>query len=103
MIDRLNDPDFREALPYFAVGAARGVWEHYKPELMVSGLAAATLAYDLKCRPGGTVSEAVDGLIDRHPIITRVAIGMGALHLANLIPQPDRFDLIHIAFKKMKG
>lgn len=86
-----------------AVGAAQGLWKYYKPELVLGALVGSAVAYDLACKPGGTISEAVDGIIEKHPLTTRLAIGATALHLANLIPKPDTFDPIHIVFKKIKN
>lgn len=97
----MRDREFYQALPYAATGLATGVWRYYKPELMLGALTASTIAYDLLCAPGGTVSEAVDGIIEKHPIATRVAIGTVALHLANAIP--EQLDPISRAFKRIKS
>jgi len=84
-----------------SAGFVQGVWKYYKPELMTAGLVASALVYDLRCPPGGTISEVTDKLIEKHPVATRIAIGATALHLANLLPQ--RVDIIHQAFKRIKG
>lgn len=83
-----------------SAGAISSIWKYYKPELVTGGLVASALAYDLLCKPGGTISEAVDGIIDKHPVATRVAIGATALHLANAIP--EKYDVISQAFKQIK-
>jgi hypothetical protein len=94
------DREFVEAAPYFAVGAAQGLWRYYKPELALGAIVGSALAYDFLCEPGGTLSEAVDGLIDKHPLGTRAVIGVTALHLANIIP--PRIDPFYQAFKHLK-
>jgi hypothetical protein len=85
-----------------ALGAAEGAWRYYKPELMWGAIGASVVAYDLLCKPGETLSDSADTAIESHPLLTRLAIGATALHLANLIPKPDKLDPIHIAFKKIK-
>lgn len=95
------DKETVQAWALGSAGAAQGVWRYYKPELAWGVLAASVIAYDLACKPGETLSEAADSAIESHPLLTRVAIGATALHLANAIP--DRIDPIHRAFKAIKG
>lgn len=46
------------------------------------------LAYEMAAPPNELLSEGVDRAISCHPYLTRAAIGVTALHLANLIPAP---------------
>lgn len=56
------------------------------------GIAAIT-AYEIACPSGETISEGVDELIEKHPLLTRVVIGYTALHMMNLLP--EKLDLFH--------
>lgn len=107
MLEKLRDKDFREALPYFVVGAAEGVLQYYvKPairhnsgKIAWGGLIGGVVAYDLLADT--TLSEHVDTAIERYPMATKLAIGITALHLANAIP--ESIDPIARVFKSIKG
>ena len=57
--------------------------------------AAAIAAYEIICPDTHTISEGVDRLIEKHPILTRAVIGYTALHLCNWLP--EKLDLYHQA------
>lgn len=57
----------------------------------------AIAAYEIICPDTHTISEGVDRLIEKHPILTRAVIGYTALHLMNLLP--EKLDLFHQATK----
>ncbi len=66
-------------------------------------IAADIIAYEMAHSDDGELlSEVCDRLIERFPIIARLGIaGLGLVltaHLANLIPNPDRFDPISVGF-----
>ena len=67
---------------------------------IVAGTVAGILAYDVVAPHGHTWSEGVDHFIEKHPVLTRTAIGYIALHLANLLP--PSLDLFHVATKLKK-
>lgn len=74
-----------------AVGALSGAYKYYaQPELTAKrgwiAMGLGILAYELACPQGELLSEGVDKALNAHPLITRAAIGVTALHLANLIP-----------------
>lgn len=54
------------------------------------------LAHNLTADDGDTLSEAVDSWLTTHPVITRAAITVLALHLANGIQA--RYDVVHLVF-----
>jgi hypothetical protein len=55
-------------------------------------LLAGVTAWELLAPTGHLLSEGVDRAIERHPVITRAAIAVTALHLMNLLPsQVDPF------------
>ena len=56
-------------------------------------LAAGVTAFDVLSPPGETMSERVDDWIEDHKALTYAAIGVTALHLANLLP--PRVDPFH--------
>ena len=47
-------------------------------------------AYEIACPPNELLSEGVDKALERHKILTTLAIGVTALHLAN------GFDAVHL-------
>jgi hypothetical protein len=83
--------------PLAAVGITKGIMEVYvKPKLSAERawgiLGLGVLAYELACPTGQTLSEGCDKALEAHPWLTTAAIGVTALHLANLIPpQLDPF------------
>jgi hypothetical protein len=89
-----------------AVGAAEGFYKYYlKPELTAKRAWAAigigVMAYEMACPPGELLSEGADRLIRTRPNLTRAAIGVTALHLANAIP--ERIDPFTQGLKLLKG
>ena len=66
-----------------------------------AGLAVGVLAYEVLAPDGELMSEGVDRALERHPLITTLAIGATALHLLNILP--ERIDPFHQALKLMKG
>lgn len=89
-----------------AAGAAEGIYKYYvKPEITAKRswavLGGFVLLHDVLCSNGQTLSEGADRALDRHPVLTRVAIGLTALHLANALP--PTLDPIHQAVELMKG
>lgn len=82
-------------LPLASVGLARGVFNVYvRPELtskrMWAAIGLGVLAYELSAPSDSNSLGGADRSLVKYPIITRAAIGITALHLANLLP--DRFD-----------
>lgn len=65
------------------------------------GLAAGILAYEVTCPDGELLSEGVDRALEKHPVATMLAIGVTALHLANLLP--EQIDPFHQGMKLLKG
>lgn len=72
-----------------AVGAVLGGWK-YGPQTLAAKawtlMGAGILAYELACPNGETLSEGVDRALENHKLVTSVAIGVTALHLANVLP-----------------
>lgn len=54
---------------------------------------AVVIGHELLCAPGHTLSEGVDRALEKHPVITTLAIGTVALHLMNVLP--EAYDPIH--------
>lgn len=95
-----------EAYGLAALGAVEGTYKYYiRPELKASrawlGIAAGVLAYELLCPDGELLSEGADRGIEKHPLLVPLAIGVTALHLANVLP--PRVDPLHRAMKIIKG
>lgn len=74
------------------IGFTLGVYETMiKPELtakrawVVMGL--GILAYEMAAPPGQLLSEGADRSLTKYPWLTRAAIGVTALHLANALPE----------------
>ena len=57
-------------------------------------LAAGVVAYDVLCPQGQTMSEGADRGIHKHPWLTRIAIALVAIHVANAVPAKG--DPIHL-------
>lgn len=73
--------------------------ERPKPNNIAWGiLISEVILYDYLAPPSQTLSEAVDVALDRHPVITTLAIGVTALHLLNVFEQVglQRLDPIHL-------
>lgn len=89
-----------EDYAYATVGALGGVAKYYRPS--PAALAwGAIVAYEAIAPEGQLLSEGADRAILKYPVATKLAIGVTALHLANLIP--DRFDPLHQGLKLLKG
>lgn len=82
------------------VGAGLGVAKYYPSELAWGVLAASIITYDVLCPNGQTLSEGVDRALESHKVLTLAAIGVTALHLANLLP--DSIDPFSHIVKKVK-
>lgn len=65
-----------------------------------AGLAAGVVAYEIACPNGELMSEGVDRALEKHPVLTMLAIGATALHLANLLP--EQIDPFHQTLKFLK-
>lgn len=77
--------------PQVAWGVASGVYNYYvKPEITAKrawmALGAAVAAYEAIAPTGELLSEGVDKALLKYPLTTRLAIGVTALHLANVLP-----------------
>jgi hypothetical protein len=59
-------------------------------------LAAGVIGYDLFASDGQTLSEGVDRYLQARPRGTRLAIGILAIHLLNMVP--ERYDPLHWLF-----
>ena len=93
-------------LPLAAAGFGAGLFKYYvKPELTAkrgwAAIGLGVLAYELACAEGQLLSEGADRAIEKHPVLTRAAIGITALHLSNAIP--DYLDPIHMSVKAAKN
>lgn len=64
-------------------------------------IGAGVLAYEILCPEGELLSEGVDRGLEKHPTLTRLAIGATALHLLNMLPeQYDPFHRVSTILKK---
>lgn len=54
---------------------------------------AVVLTYEVIAPDGQLLSEGIDRALEKHPIATRIGVGLVAMHLLNLIP--DRVDPVH--------
>ena len=69
-----------------------------RPSLaMWAGVVGGILTYEVVAPENELLSEAADRAIEAHPILTRLAIFLVALHLANLLP--TRIDPFHYLAK----
>lgn len=60
-------------------------------------LIGLVLTYELTCREGELLSEAVDRFLLRHPFLTRFLVIQTALHLLNVYDAaPERFQYLDI-------
>lgn len=87
------------------IGLVKGLHEAYvRPELSATRawalIGVGVLAYEIACPEGELLSEGVDRALERHPKATVAAIGITALHLANLIP--ERLDPFSIGVKAIR-
>lgn len=92
-------------VPLAAAGAIQGAWRYYiKPELTAKrgwlAVGALVTAYELSCPEGELLSEGVDRAMEDHPYLVAGAIGITALHLANLLP--EQIDPFHQLTKRLK-
>lgn len=53
--------------------------------LMWSLVGLEVLVWEVACEPGQLMSEGVDRALIKHPVVTRAAIAVTALHLANCL------------------
>lgn len=72
-------------------GAVIGAWKYYvRPEFTAgrawTAIGLGVVAYELAAPKGQLLSEGVDRALDAHRALTLGAIGITALHLANLLP-----------------
>lgn len=58
-----------------------------------AGLGLGIVAYEIASPKGELLSEGADRAIEKHPVLTRLAIGAVALHLMNVLP--ERIDPVH--------
>lgn len=89
-----------------AVGLAGGAFRYYiRPELTAKRtwalIGAMVVAHEIISPPGELLSEGCDTALETHPYLTRIIIGVTALHLANALP--EKFDPIHRGLKLLKG
>lgn len=67
-----------------------------------AALGGAVVIYEMLCVEGELLSEVADRALIAHPYLTRLGIGLVALHLVNAIP--PRVDPIHqLAVLMRKG
>lgn len=95
-----------EAYALATAGGIQGAYRYYlQPELTAKrawgAIGLFVLAYELKAPPGQLLSEGADASLVRHPILTRAAIGLTALHLMNALP--ERYDPFYQGLKLLKG
>jgi hypothetical protein len=100
MIGKIAE-EFKESPGLVALaglGFGAGLLKYFvRPEL-TSGRAWAAiglgvLAYEVAAPPNELLSEGADRALCDHPYLTRAAIGLTALHLANALP--ERLDPFH--------
>lgn len=67
-------------------------------------LGIGIVAWELSCREGELLSEGVDRALEAHPLLTRAAIGITAVHLANGFDAAglSRYDPFKIAIERFK-
>lgn len=75
--------------------------EHIAPHLNARrgwlAVAGLVTAYELTCPDGELLSEGVDRALQKHPVLTTLAIGYTAAHLANILP--EEVDLFSKVFR----
>ncbi|NKS33192.1 hypothetical protein GS534_24505 [Rhodococcus hoagii] len=89
----------------FRAGWARGYrmgrLDRVRGEQAWLALAVLIVAYEVRAADGELLSEAVDRLLVSHPVLTRAAIALVALHLANAInPKFDPLHLLAVALRR---
>lgn len=81
-----------EAHALAAYGAAEGVYKYFVRDRLTAArgwlaIAGLVTAYELAAPQGELLSEGVDRALNSHPLLTKAAIGVTALHLVNMIPE----------------
>ena len=94
-----------EAYALAGLGAIQGAYRYYvKPELTAKrgwmAVGAVVGLHELACGRGETLSEGVDKALEKYPVPVKLAIGVTALHLLNLLP--ESIDPIHQAAEWLK-
>lgn len=87
-----------EAWTLGGIGAVAGAWKYYvRPEITAKrswlAIGAFVAVHELACPDGELLSQGVDKAIEKHPVLTTLAVGGVALHLINAIP--EKYDPIH--------
>lgn len=54
------------------------------------------VAYNVLAEDHETISEGIDELLARYPLMTRILVILVSAHLINLLS--ERFDIIHVSF-----
>ncbi len=90
------DKDYIEALPTAVVGAAQGAYKYYLKDYLTPAVgwglvAAGVVAWDLFTPK--TLTSGAHEALNIHPILTRLAIGAVALHLA--APKISPVDILY--------
>lgn len=79
--------------------------EHLTAKRAWATLAVGVAAYELYCKDNELLSEGVDRALEHSPlsrIATLTAIGVTALHLANMLPEEiDPYHQLHRLSKRM--
>lgn len=94
------DTETLEALPAASLGFAGGVYKYYLKDKLTPAVgwglvAAGVVAWDLLAPR--TLTSGAHESVTQHPIITRLAIGAVALHLA--APEYDPISIAYDFFK----
>lgn len=89
-----------------AIGAVQGVYKYaIRPEITAErawiGLGVLITAYELTAPQGHLLSEGVDRSLEKHPVLTTLAIGTVALHLCNVLPKA--IDPLHQGLNLIRG
>lgn len=89
-----------EAWGLGAIGLAKGVAHELAPNTATKAwgyIGAFVLAYEATCGQNQLLSEGCDRALLKHPIATRAAIGVTALHLMNAFEAVglEQLDPIH--------
>lgn len=95
-------------IPLVALGLASASFSLLKEELTAkrawAGIGALVLGYEMIAPPGELLSEGVDAALSLHPNLTRLAIGVTALHLMNALPERiDPYRIINLTREYKRG